>query len=254
MPGNFVRTGLDAGLTKAMPDGAKISSENYRTFRRRFQIFQTMCRRRGADTVAEGALALLASFEGDLFDKLEAITLEKLEQPTAFDEILKILDMHFQYAIEVKQPEKIEKFIQNFRRLKGEHLNQYLLRHQQEVRTLREHEVDLPQSFLAWHVLHRSCIPEWQVPSVRSLAPTKPTVEEVGQALIRMFGPDHKPHPKDIHRTAQKITSAKTMKTDTYVMDEWDGDSYHNIRVPDDAYFEEDQREWEDEPHGGARI
>ena len=84
----FEKTGLDAGLTRAMPDGAKISSENYRTFRRRLQIFQTMCRRRGPATVAEGALALLALFDGDLFDKLETILLEDLERPTALDDIL----------------------------------------------------------------------------------------------------------------------------------------------------------------------
>ena len=130
----YEKIGLDAGMTRAMPDGAKLSSENYRTFRRRLQIFQKMCARRGPSTIAEGALSLLASFEGDLFDKLETIPLDDLEQPTAFTEILRILDMHFQYSIEVQQPENIEKFVQDFRRLKGEPLNQFLLRHQQEVR------------------------------------------------------------------------------------------------------------------------
>ena len=132
-----------------MPEAAKLTPENYRTFRRRLQIFQRMCTRRGPTTIAEGALALVASFEGDLFDKLEAVSLDDLEGDNAFDAILVILDRQFQYVVEVQQPEKIERFVQDFRRLKGEAMNQYLLRHQLEVRRLREHDVDFPPAFLA---------------------------------------------------------------------------------------------------------
>eukprot|EP00975_Prorocentrum_lima_P041781 8779035-Prorocentrum_lima.AAC.1 len=70
-----------------------------------------MCERRGEATVAEGALALIASFAGDLFDRLEQVPLVDLEQPQAFNTIVEVLDKYFQYRVEVRQPERIEKFI-----------------------------------------------------------------------------------------------------------------------------------------------
>eukprot|EP00975_Prorocentrum_lima_P065673 12904769-Prorocentrum_lima.AAC.1 len=53
------RQGLGAGLTRAMPNGSTVTPANYKTFGRRFQIFQRMCDRRGDQTIAEGALALI---------------------------------------------------------------------------------------------------------------------------------------------------------------------------------------------------
>ena len=54
-------------------------------------------------------------------------------------------------------------FIQEFRRLKDELLNQYFLRHQQEARKLKEDEVDFFQPFFVWHLLTRVAIPERQI-------------------------------------------------------------------------------------------
>ena len=67
-------------------------------------------------------MALVQSFEGDLFDKLESISIDELEKPTAFDAIFRVLEQYFRYSVEVQQPEKIESFTMEFRRLKGESL------------------------------------------------------------------------------------------------------------------------------------
>ena len=57
--------GLDAGLAKSVPDASNLTAENYRNFRRRVEVFERCCRRRGAECISEGAPLLLQSLTGE---------------------------------------------------------------------------------------------------------------------------------------------------------------------------------------------
>ena len=86
------RLGLDAGLGRSCPDSTGLSQMNYRSFRRRIDVFEMCCRRRCVNVIAEGALLLLQSFTKEPWDACEAIDLNELEGPQAFVHIRKALD------------------------------------------------------------------------------------------------------------------------------------------------------------------
>ena len=47
------RPGLDAGLARSCPDSTGLSQMNYRSFRRRIDVFEMCCRRHGVNVIAE---------------------------------------------------------------------------------------------------------------------------------------------------------------------------------------------------------
>ncbi len=59
---------LDAGLAKSAPDTNNLSSETYHTFRRRLDIFDWLCKRRGDEVVSEGALQVMQTLTGEAWD------------------------------------------------------------------------------------------------------------------------------------------------------------------------------------------
>ena len=154
--GSQPRLGLDAGLARSCPDSAGLSQLNYRSFRRRIDVFEMCCRRRGVGVIAEGALLLLQSFTKEPWDACEAIDLNLLEGPQAFIHIRKALDGLYQYDESVEIPQRCEEFFQLFCRHHNETLQQYILRHQQMLTMMREIQVPVPEAMAAWHLLTRS--------------------------------------------------------------------------------------------------
>ena len=100
--------GLDAGLARSCPDSAGLSQVSYRSFRRRIDVFERCCRRRGTTAVSEGALLLLQSFSKEPWDACEDIDLVKLDGDDAFRYIRETLGWPYQYDETVEIPQRCE--------------------------------------------------------------------------------------------------------------------------------------------------
>ena len=112
--------GMDGSLAKTMPDLRGLSKDNYRTIRKKIQLFAKARQRRGNDAISEGALALFQSLEGLAWSACEEMDLDLLDQPSAFDSILLRLDGTFQYDVDDEKPVRIEELVNQFYRNKNE--------------------------------------------------------------------------------------------------------------------------------------
>ena len=76
---NMQPRGLDHALLRFMPDLTTLCTENYRTQRKKLQIFEKACRGRSAVAVGEGCLALLNSLTGTNWDVMESVDLDDFD-------------------------------------------------------------------------------------------------------------------------------------------------------------------------------
>ena len=81
--------GMDTALSKLMPDLRSLKQPAYRTLRKKMQIFEKACQARGQLVVAEAALMMMNSLEGDNWLAMEDVSLDRFDTMKAFDEFKK---------------------------------------------------------------------------------------------------------------------------------------------------------------------
>ena len=226
--------GLDSGLSKACPPTEGLSQKNYRSFRRRVELFERQCHRRSVDTAVEGALLLISRLQDLAWDSTEQISFEALERsPKPFTFVYEILDNLCQYEQHVEVPSPCEDFFAEFQRLKNEDMTAYWARHRTLVKRMGDVGVDIPALLCGWHLLTRAGVPRWTHVQVKALCQGDLDYEKVHKALMKMFGGDHRPNPKDLQRS--------TTWTEVFFEDEYD------IEEEDGYYGEDDYHEWWEE-------
>ena len=236
--------GLDSGLSKACPSTDGLNQKNYRSFRRRVELFERQCHRRSVDTAVEGALLLISRLQDLAWDSTEQISFEALERsPTPFTFVYEILDNLYQYEQQVEVPSRCEEFFAEFQRMKNEDMTSYLVRHRTLVKRMRDVGVEVPALLSGWHLLTRAGVPKWTHVQVKALCGGDLDYEKVHKALMKMFGGDHKPNPKDLQRT--------TTTTEVYFEDDYevvDDEGYYGEEDTGDWWEEEvNYEEWHDE-------
>ena len=155
--------GLDSGLAKAAPIADDLTQSNYRSFRKRLELFALQCRRRSKDAEVEGALLVVSLLKNLAWDAAsEQLDLNDIERNTEpFKPVLKLLDGLYQYEEEIEVPVRCEDFFQLFMRGRGEEMQAYLIRHKTQLKKLREIGIDIPPLLAGWHLLTRSGVPKW---------------------------------------------------------------------------------------------
>ena len=244
--GNGVGTfskGLDSGLAKTAPNAEGLNQRTYRSYRRRLLLFSMQCQRRGRETAVEGAFlatSLLCDAAWEATEQLDLKEIESAEQP--FEPLFKLLDSLYQYEDMVEVPNRCEEFFQEFSRSKGEEMQAYLIRHATMMKKMKEVKIEIPPLLSGWHLMTRAGIPRWTHVQIKALCSGDLTQEKVSNALMKMFGADHKPNPKDL---------VKPGKEENFFAEYEDDGAYeyedeHNAEW-DDAYYEEDEVYYEDE-------
>ena len=220
--------GLDSGLAKAAPSAEKLTQKSYRSYRRRLTLFSKQCGRRGRETSIEGAFLVLSLLQDSAWEAAEQIDLDQIElEEEPFRPIFRMLDGLYQYEDLIEVPSRCEEFFQEFGRLKNEDLQAYIVRHGTIMRKMREVNVAIPDLLAGWHLLTRAGVPKWTHVQVKSMCGGELEYGKVGQALVRMFGGDSKPNPKDLARLG---------KDDIFYEDE----------PHEDAFYQEDDEDWQE--------
>ena len=220
--------GLDNGLAKAAPSPEGLNQKNYRNFRRRMELFKMQCNRRGRDAMVEGALLVISRLQDVAWDATEQLRFEEVENAAdPFQPLLRMLDELYQYEDLIEVSSRCEEFFSEFQRNKGEELQAYIVRHRTMLKRMKEVAVEVPTLLSGWHLLTRSGVPRWTYVQVKSMCGGDIDYEKVVKALIRMFGGDSKPNPRDLSKSFQS--------GDAFFEDEYD-----------EEFYEEDFDEWQE--------
>ena len=212
--------GLDSGLAKACPSAEGFTQKTYRSYRRRLELFEKQCTRRGHDTAVEGAYLVISSLRDVAWDATEQLDFNAIESaPTPFRALYFEL---YQYEDLIEVPSRCDEFFSEFSRNKGEELQAYLIRHKTLLKRMREVNVEVPPLLSGWHLLTRAGVPRWTHVQIKAMCAGDLEYDKVGKALIRMFGGDHRPNARDLVRS-----SANNPKEETY--------------------YEEDEEDWREE-------
>lgn len=240
---------IDAGLARVLPDQAGLKESTYRDCRRRSQIDRRMCERRGVAVAAEGALTLFATLTDEAWTACEELDISEAEGKKGFEKITECLDVYFKYEATYEIPGQLDCFFLDFYREKKENMNTYIARHRSAIIKLRENGLDMPDPTMAWRLLDRSCVPEWQLPTIRSACSGKLTVADVNTQLKLMFGPDRVPHSKDIDRVKARLRHQSRREhvnwCDEETWENWEEEAYvgydedYGYGEYDDGYEEE---------------
>ena len=235
--------GLDSGLAKTAPRAEGLTQKSYRSYRRRLMLFSKQCQRRGRETEVEGAFLATSLLCDAAWEATEQLDLEKIETATRpFEPLFQLLDSLYQYEDLVEVPNRCEEFFQEFSRNKGEEMQGYLIRHATMMKKMKEVKVEIPKLLAGWHLMTRAGIPKWTHVQIKALCGGDLEYEKVSSALMRMFGADHKPNPKDLMRIG-KDDNFYGETADEEVLVEYEEEDYDW----NDAYYDDDEAYYEDE-------
>ena len=196
----------------------------------------------------EGAYLTLSLLQDSAWEAAEQLNIDDIEADSdPFRPILMLLDRLYQYEEDVELPSRCEEFFQEFSRMKGEEMQAYLIRHATLRKKMLEVKVEVPDLLAGWHLLSRAGVPKWTHLQVKSLCGGVLSYQKVAQALLKMFGGDHKPNAKDLFRGSGGHENAYAVDDyeEAYLYDE--ADDYHDdFWWDDDVYYAEHYAE--DEP------
>ena len=139
----------------------------------------------------EAVLNLLGSLQGTAWKLVENYDIEKCDETGAFGEILKLLDAAFQYDPRVELPSDFNSYFNALQRAPGQTILQYITEHDDRLRRLDRHGINLPSEVQGWHLLHKANVTREQRQLVMSQAP-KLTRTSVQEALFTILGQDYK--------------------------------------------------------------
>ena len=236
--------GLDSGLAKTAPVGENLTQKTYRSYRRRLVLVSKQCHRRGRETAVEGAflaVSLLGDAAWEATEHLHLDVLEASDKP--FDTITKLLDGLYQYEELVEVPSRCEEFFQEFSRNEGEDMQSYLVRHMTMMKRMKEIKVEILKLLAGWHLLTLAGVPKWTHVQVKSMCGGELDYDKVSLALMRMFGGDHRPNPKDLNRHGREeaFYEDEQAEDDCYYEDEtyddWFGDGHEYGYNDEECYI-----------------
>ena len=211
---------------------------DYKEWRKRTSLYHqkmVLAKRRG-----ESILNIVGSMSGSAWRLLEDFDVSKAEQESTFNDILKLLDKHFQYDDRVALPNDFDSYFQLLR-IPGQTLLNYVTEHDELHRRLDRHSVALPLKVQGWHLLRRSGLTRDQRQMIMLKAPLLDK-KDVVEALYLIFGQDHKgtnvgDRPRYHHRgKGGKSRSCYADEETGYYYDDDEDGSYE--LVDDFGYYE----------------
>ena len=202
---------------------------DYREWRKRINLYykkMVMTKRAG-----EAILNILGSFTGVVWRLFEDFPEDEIDKESAFTSILTTLDKHFAYDDRVQLPADFEGYFQGLNRKQGQTLLAYVTDHDEALRKVERHKVQLPVVVQGWHLLRRAHLSREQRQMVTLKAPTMEK-NAVVEALFLLYGQDYK---SGGHQPERRNTR-------------WAGTRGYYAYAAGADWFEED---WDDEAYWG---
>ena len=141
---------------------------DYREWRKRISLYHAkmaLSNRRG-----EAVINLVSSLTGAAWRLLEDFDVATAEKDGTFESILKTLDQHFEYDSRVQLPADFDAYF-GLSRKSGQSLMEFVTLHNEHLKRLTKHGVDLPSTVQGWHLLRRCNITKEQKQLITLRAP-----------------------------------------------------------------------------------
>ena len=222
---------------------------DYKEWRKRIKIY--MMRMTMTKRGHEAILNLIGSLTGVAWKVAEAYDLEDLEKKPAdqhFDKLLKLLDAAFEYDSRVQLPADFDRYFVSLQRKPGQTLLQYVTEHDECLRRLSDHKIDLPKAVQGWHLLRKAGLTREQKQLIMTQAPTLERMK-VQEAMYLVLGQDHK-HAVSGRPFKGSSKGRGYAAADYEVVDDNDLD---DVAASDEVYYEgswdgyEDDASWEND-------
>ena len=201
----------------------------------------------------EAILNLVGSLTGVAWKVAEAYDLEDLEKKPAedhFNRLLKLLDAAFEYDSRVQLPADFDRYFVTLQRRPGQTLLQYVTEHDECLRRLSDHKIDLPKAVQGWHLLRKAGLTREQKQLIMTQAPNLERIK-VQEAMFLVLGQDHKAAVSDHRRPYKGKGKGRGYAAVDYETDEIEVD---DEMATDSAFYEgswddyyEDDGTWETE-------
>lgn len=219
---------------------------DYKEWRKRIKIY--MMRMNMSKRGHEAILNLIGSLTGTAWKVAENYDLEDLEKKKPeehFDKLLKLLDTAFEYDSRVQLPADFDRYFVSLQRRPGQTLLQYVTEHDECLRRLSDHKIDLPRAVQGWHLLRKAGLTREQKQLIMTQAPTLDRMK-VQEAMYLVLGQDHKAATSDHRRPFRGKGKGKGYVAE----DEEDNDSFIDDEAMDNhGYYEQS---WDDSWHDGG--
>ena len=145
--------GLDAGLSKTAPTYELLKTDGYRVFRRKLEVFERCCKKRGTSAVSEGAFLITNALQGEAAEATEDIDLDLLETEDAFRPLFQVLDEYYKYDNQTELPARTDQFFGKYARQEKETMKLYCLKSRRDWRKLKEAGMEIPEIPAGWRLL-----------------------------------------------------------------------------------------------------
>ena len=161
----------------------------YREWRKRIVIYPKKMEL--SKRTQEAVLNLLGSLQGTAWRIVEDFDLNKVNDPEAFENILKQLDAAFQYENKVEMPADFTAYFDSAGRRPGQSLLQFVTEHDEKLRRLEKHKVVLPPEVQGWYLLNRANLSREQKQMVMTQANTLKRTK-IQESMFAILGQDYK--------------------------------------------------------------
>ena len=165
------------------------TTAGYREWRKRIVIYAKKMEL--SKRTQEAVLNLLGSLQGTAWRVMEDYDLNKANDPQAFDKILSQLDAVFQYDDKVEMPADFTAYFDSAGRRPGQTLLQFVTEHDEKLRRLEKHKVQLPAEVQGWYLLNRAMLSREQRQMVMTQANSLKR-NKIQEAMFAILGQDYK--------------------------------------------------------------
>ena len=138
----------------------------------------------------ESILNIVGSLSGSAWRLVEDFDVSKAEEDNAFQDLMKLLDQHFEYDSRVQLPSDFDGYF-NLSRRAGQTLLSFVTEHDELNRRLEKHNVTLPDAVQGWHLLRKANLTREQKQLITLRAPQLEK-KKVIEAMYLVLGQDFK--------------------------------------------------------------
>lgn len=161
---------------------------DYREWRKRISLYYAKMQL--SNRRAEAVINVVSTLTGAAWRLVEDFDVATADKEGTFESLLKQLDQHFEYDARVQLPADFDSYFGISRRA-GQSLMEFVTLHNEHLKRLQKHKVDLPVSVQGWHLL-RSCNLTREQRQLITLRAPHLEVSKVTEALYLVLGQDYK--------------------------------------------------------------
>ncbi|CAK0883894.1 unnamed protein product [Prorocentrum cordatum] len=200
------------------------------------------------DAISERAFLVMNSLQGETAEATEEIDLGLLETDDAFRPLFKVLDEYYKCDNQTQLPARTGQIFGRFARQDKESMKLCCVRHQRDLRKLKEVGMEIPDMLAGWRLLTRAAILPSGAAQVRSQCVDGLSWQKVGKALLDACGAEGLPDKRDIKRVERVLLAQNARGEDNCANDyEWGrGLSYEDTCLEEGEYEDEAEHEYED--------